>query len=122
MAEPTQDTVVDGVFTDDHDPRATPLVTFTGWVKYVADAPTFRVYTDAWFDHWYEIPKKDLVHQVAGTSNPADGFRSHVWVHANAAVTKCQSASAAAFAQSDVTGLADDPAGGYGGGGGTHRP
>jgi hypothetical protein len=120
--DPVQDDVVTGIFDNSFDPQAIPIVTFCGWVKFTEGASTFRVYTDAWFGHWYEIPKDALVHQIKGSQSLTEGRRSHVWVRADAAVTKCESSTAVVFAQSDAAGDPGDPAGAYGGGGGTHKP
>jgi hypothetical protein len=86
---------------------ANDVVTTCGYVGASTSSEMFRLYTDPWFIEWYEIKNADLVYQQT-CANRLDG-RSVIWVKATAKVTKCESGTAAHFADELMSG-GPDPA------------
>ena len=98
------------------------VVTFIGWVKSEGE-DTFCLVDDSYCETWVEIPKDKVVHQVPGSQRPNDEGRSVVWVQADALVIRWRRRTATASVVAEADGFAfADPAGGYGGGSGTHKP
>jgi hypothetical protein len=82
---------------DDYAAGRRPVVTLTGWVKAV-DGEVTRIYSNARFTVWIEIPTDQIVHQIPGAERTHDDGRSVLWVVADATVTACRETTAAAVA------------------------